>query len=77
MNFKINPAAYGDVFVLPKAVVKNNLRLAGAVQLKALLYLYCNSGVSDTSCEAIANALGADRGDVCDGYLIYKPWQGL
>lgn len=71
MNFKINPAAYGDVFVLPKAVVKNNLRLAGAVQLKALLYLYCNSGVSDTSCEAIANALGADRGDVCDALIFW------
>lgn len=71
MNFKINPAAYGDVFVLPKAVVKNNLRLAGAIQLKALLYLYCNSGVCDTSCEAIAAALGADKGDVADAMIFW------
>ncbi len=71
MNFKINPTAYGDVFVLPKAVVKNNLRLAGAVQLKVLLYLYCNSGIADTSCEAIANALGIDRGDVCDALVFW------
>lgn len=71
MNFKINPEAFDDVFVLPKAVVKNNLRLAGAVQLKALLYLYCNRGVADTSCEAIASALGADRGDVCDALIFW------
>lgn len=71
MNFKINPAAYADVFVLPKAVVKNNLRLAGAVQLKALLYLYCNAGAADNSCEAIADALGADRGDVCDALIFW------
>lgn len=71
MNFKINPAAYGDVFVLPKAVVKNNLRLAGAIQLKALLCLYCNFGTEDTSCEAIAAALGADKGDVCDAMIFW------
>lgn len=71
MNFKINPSAYGDVFVLPKAVVNNNLRLAGAIQLKALLYLYCNSGTKDTSCEAIAEALGADKGDVSDAMIFW------
>lgn len=71
MNFKINPAAYGDVFVLPKAVVKNNLRLAGAIQLKALLYLFCNFGTQDTSCEAIAAALGADKGDVSDAMIFW------
>lgn len=71
MNYKINPEAYGDVFVLPKAVVKENLRLAGAVGLKALLYLYCNAPSGDTSCEAIAKALGADRGDVADAMVFW------
>ena len=71
MNYKINPEAYGDVFVLPKVVVKENLRLAGAVGLKALLYLYCNAPDGDTSCEAIAKALGADRGDVADAMVFW------
>lgn len=71
MEYKINPQAYGDVFVLPKAVVNENLRLAGAVGLKALLYLYCNSSSGDTSCEAIAKALGADRGDVADAMVFW------
>lgn len=71
MDYKINPEAYGDVFVLPKAVVNENLRLTGAVGLKALLYLYCNSPSGDTSCEAIAKALGADRGDVADAMVFW------
>lgn len=71
MNYKINPEAYGDVFVLPKSVVNENLRLAGAVGIKALLYLYCNSPAGDTSCEAIAKALGADRGDVSDAMVFW------
>lgn len=71
MNFKINPTSYSDIFALPKDVVKNNLRLAGAVQLKALLYLYCNYGTADTSCEAIASALGAEKGDVCDAMIFW------
>lgn len=71
MEYKINPETYGDVFVLPKAVVNENLRLAGAVGLKALLYLYCNSSSGNTSCEAIAKALGADRGDVADAMVFW------
>lgn len=71
MNYKINPTAYDDVFVLPKAVVKENLRLAGAVQLKALLYLFCNQQSGDTSTEAIAAALGADKGDVADAMVFW------
>lgn len=71
MKYKINPAAYSDVFVLPKAVVNENLRLAGAVQLKALLYLFCNQQSGDVSTEAIAAALGADKGDVADAMVFW------
>ena len=47
MGYKIDPSAYSDVFVFPKSVVKKHIKLAGAAQLKVLLWLFCRGGICE------------------------------
>ena len=46
MGYKIEPAQLSDVFVFPKAVVEKHLKLAGASQLKVLLWLFAETAAA-------------------------------
>ena len=63
--YKLNPAAYGNVFVLPDAVVDNYIFLASELQLKALL-LIAKNGIEDKSAHGIAVLLKKNEDDVKD-----------
>ena len=65
MGFKASLQSYKDVFVMPKTVVSQHLKLAGAVQLKVLLWLYANGGECE-SAEQIAKDIGMSSADVND-----------
>lgn len=72
MNYKINLGAWGSIFAVPCSVVDIHIKLAGAAQLKALLYLLRHND-REISTEDIASALGLSNGDACDAlqYWIY------
>ena len=40
MKYSVNPSAWGAIFPVPVQVVDEHIRLAGAVQLKVLLWLF-------------------------------------
>ena len=65
MKFQINPNSYNSIFVVPADVVDRHIKLAGIIQLKALLWLMRRNGegweISDMSA-----ALGAAEPDVKD-----------
>lgn len=65
MNYGFNSSLYGKVFAVPGVLVEKHLRLAGAAQLKALLWLLYHSGESCDD-EELSRVLGLSRGDVCD-----------
>lgn len=46
MEYQVNFGCWGNVFAVPTAVVDHFIRLASDVQLKVLLYLLRNQGVS-------------------------------
>ncbi len=75
MSYQINPASYQQVFVLPKAIVEQHIKLAGALQLKVLLWLFYHQGVVN-DCAEIANDLGATPSDVQDA-LQYWLMNGI
>ncbi len=64
MNYKVSLESYKDVFILPKSLVKQHLKLAGAVQLKVLLWLYCNGG--EATAEEISKGVGLQVADIAD-----------
>ncbi len=75
MQYQISRIGYQKVFVLPQAVVDQHIKLAGALQLKVLLWLYYHQeSISDL--EAIALDLGATTSDVQDA-LQYWIVNGL
>ena len=65
LKFQINPNSYNSIFVVPADVVDRHIKLAGIIQLKALLWLMRRNGegweISDMSA-----ALGAAEPDVKD-----------
>ena len=65
MSFNINPTAYADVFSFPKEVVNKHLKLAGAAQLKVLLWLF-SQGVKGANSSEISKAVGLSESDVND-----------
>ena len=65
MSFEIQHNCYRRVFVLPKEVVENHIKLAGALQLKVLLWLFYHQGVVEDPAE-IAADLGATASDIQD-----------
>ena len=65
MPYEINPTCYRQVFVIPKEVVDKHIKLAGALQLKVLLWFCCHQGILDDP-QAIARDLGAAASDVQD-----------
>ena len=42
MGYKVNPASLFGAFSLPSEVVDKHIKMAGAVQLKTLLYIIYN-----------------------------------
>ena len=65
MGYKIEPSAYSDVFVLPKSVVEKHIKLAGASQLKVLLWLFCRGGSCEDPSE-ISKDTGLSPADIAD-----------
>ena len=63
--YKLNPSAYGNVFVLPDAVVDNYIYLASELQLKVLL-LIAKNGIEDKSAKGLASLLKKNEDDVKD-----------
>lgn len=65
MNYKMNLGAWNSVFVVPCSVVDNHIKLAGAAQLKALLWLLRHAG-EDFTDEDMAHALSMSNADARD-----------
>lgn len=72
MEFKINPSAYSNMFPIPSCIVDENIRLASAVQLKAMLYMLRHNMMGEiVSCEQIGQALGYDKEDIADAMIFW------
>ena len=71
MNYQIDPGAWSSVFAVPGSVVDQHIKLAGAVQLKVLLWFLRHMEESP-SADAISQALGIQRPDVEDALLYWK-----
>ncbi len=65
MNYFVNPKAYRKVFVVPADVVDAHLKLAGSVQLKALLWLLSKNG-EEWELADLAASLGIAEPDAAD-----------
>lgn len=65
MNYKMNLGAWNSVFAVPCSVVDNHIKLAGAAQLKALLWLLRHAG-EDFTDEDMARALSMSNADARD-----------
>lgn len=65
MKYKINPSAWGAAFPVPADVVDKHLKLAGAAQLKALLWLLRHAGEPADDAQ-IAKAIGQQKADTVD-----------
>lgn len=65
MNYQINLGDWGAVFAVPASLVDQHMKLAGAAQLKALLWLlrHCTA---ENSLETIAGGIGLSTGDTAD-----------
>lgn len=70
MEYQVNPAKLGAVFMLPCEVVDKHIKLAGAVQLKVLLWSMRNISAGITA-EKIAEALRLPVVDVADALLYW------
>lgn len=65
MEYSVHFGVWNSVFAVPTAVVDQHIRLAGALQLKVLLWILRHSGTPFTA-EHIAEAVGANSADVRD-----------
>lgn len=69
MTYKWNAAVLGEVFALPSAVADRTLRLAGAAQLKVLVWFAKNGGTFDPA--ACAAAIGLSPADCTDAMQFW------
>ena len=67
---KINPSAYSSVFIIPTEVADNHIRLAGAVQLKVLIWAFRHATENITA-DDISSALGIPRADISDAVAYW------
>ncbi len=65
MGYKVNPSAWGAIFPVPSQIVDKHIRLAGATQLKALLWLLRHAS-EDVGTEEISAAIGQKPADTVD-----------
>jgi len=70
MSYNLNLGAWGSVFAVPGAVVDKHIKIAGAAQLKVLLYLLKNNNTSLTD-EEIGEALSMHTEDVKDALSFW------
>lgn len=71
MSYSVNLGAWNSVFAVPCSVVDQNLKLAGSVQLKVLLWTLRHAG-KPFEAQDVAAALGIDRADVGDALLYWQ-----
>ena len=71
MGYKLDLGAWNGVFAVPCCIVDEHLKLAGAAQLKVMLWLLRHSG-EELSDEIIASALNMSPADVRDSMLYWK-----
>ena len=74
-GYKINPAAYTGVTVLPSVIVEQHLKLAGPAQLKVILYAFSDPG-KPLSPEEAAETCGLPPEEAADA-LEYWRGKGL
>ena len=75
MSITINLGNWNSVFAVPSSLVDKHIKLAGALQLKVLLWVLRHAG-EPISCEEISKALGATPADTADA-LQYWTETGL
>ena len=75
MNCKIELGAWNSVFAVPSELVDKHLKLAGAVQLKVILWILRHSGENITT-DDLAKSLNMQEADVRDS-LSYWSETGL
>lgn len=73
MDYNVNPCLWKSIFPVPTQIVDEHIRLAGAVQLKALMWILRYSS-QETSMEKMSFALGISTADLTDAlqYWIDK-----
>lgn len=72
MEFKIDPKAYLGIFAVPKTLAENDLRLAGATQLKAILcFLARTAEGKSPAVTEIAKFIGRDVDEVEDAMVFW------
>lgn len=65
MSYKVNPSAWGAAFPVPSQVVDKHIRMAGATQLKALLWLLRHAS-EEINLDELSAAIGQKRADTVD-----------
>lgn len=65
MNYGINLGQWNSIFAVPTDVVDKHMKLAGAAQLKVLLYLLRHAG-SEITLDSLAFAIGQKPSDTQD-----------
>lgn len=71
MNYTVNLGSWNSVFAVPCSVVDKNLKLAGSVQLKVLLWTLRHAG-QPFQVQDVAGALGIDPADVKDAMQYWQ-----
>ena len=71
MRYQIDPDAWQSVFAVPSILVDKYLKLAGAVQLKVLLWLLRHPG-QELDQQAISHSLGISPPDAADAMLYWQ-----
>ncbi|NLB35901.1 MAG: DnaD domain protein [Clostridiales bacterium] len=70
MGYRVNPDAWGYAFAVPSIVVDNHIKMAGAIQLKVLLWLLRNSP-EEADINVISRAVGKTSEDVTDALAFW------
>ncbi len=65
MKYSLNLECYRETFSVPNSLVHQHLKLAGALQIKVLLWICANKGLCN-DINQIATDLGANSSDVQD-----------
>ena len=75
MDYQLNLGAWNSIFAVPSVVVDRHLKLAGALQLKVLLWILRNNG-TPFDITHLSAATGASEADVRDA-LVYWTETGI
>ena len=71
MEYKMNLGSWNSVFAVPGDIVDKHLRLAGAAQLKVILWTLRHAG-EEFTIDDISSALYMSAADVRDSMLYWK-----